>query len=384
MTSTRSPNRIPSALAFLGALTTSAALQAQAQSGGAAAKFQVHEMATIKGKQRLLFVDDASAYVAAFGAFGCLQSVSLSDCSIHPVVQGCPSVWIRDLVADDQHIAWTQALDPSVTPARLRGEKLLVCLKGNCVPGMLGPKAPFSVDQLALQNRTIFASFSTSASHGRKLRGSILVRTDFESSHFGKMETIAKTMAPIPSLATDRDALYYYVADEERAIRRMPLHGNRRPEILIKHADDVEGLIAGDDINASLELGRMESLGQPRHWVFHGIVAVDGESMYWSTGYIHSYNIRDKIVQTVRDPAGKPVPAGDHCTPDHDYFYYTNHMEASAIQRVSKSGGTPETVVSNQGQVGALVVSKDRLFWSSYDPNRDETRFRWIVLPQQP
>jgi hypothetical protein len=75
---------------------------------------------------------------------------------------------------------------------------------------------------------------------------------------------------------------------------------------------------------------------------------------------------------------------GGYIALDRDYFYYTNHMEASSIQRVSKSGGTAETVVSNQGQVGALVVSKGRLFWSGYEPNHDETRFRWIALPEHP
>jgi len=382
---TRTPNWISSAIAFLlGTFATSAVLQAQTQTGGGAAKFPVHEMATIKGKQRLLFVDDASAYVAAFGAFGCLQAVSLSDGSIHPVVQGCPSVWLGGLVADDEHIVWMQSLDPSVTPARMRGTRLLVCLKGNCVPRPLGPRAPLSADLLVLQHGMLFASFANSASHGTKPSGSTLVRIDLESSGFGKMETIAKTAAPIWALATDGTFLYYYAEDKERAIRRMPLHGNKRPELLIKHADDVDRLIAGDDINASLELGRMESLGQPRHWDFRDIVAADGESMYWSTGYLHSYSLRDKVVQTVRDPDGKSVRMGGYIALDRDCFYYTNHMEASSIQRVSKSGGTPETVVSNQGQVGALVVSKDRLFWSSYDPNRDETRFRWIVLPQQP
>jgi hypothetical protein len=198
------------------------------------------------------------------------------------------------------------------------------------------------------------------------------------------METIAKTAAPIWALATDGTVLYYYVADKERAIRRVPLYGKRRPDILIRHADEYEYLIANDDLDALDEIGRMESLGRPSHRDFRRIVAADGEFMYWWTEYIHSYSLRDKAVQTVRDSAGKPVGVGGYLALDRDYFYYTDHMDASSIQRVSKSGGTPETVVSNQGQVGALVVSKNRLFWSSYDPNHDETSFRWVALPQQP
>jgi hypothetical protein len=384
MTSTRSQNWIPSALVFLGALTTSAVLQAQMQSGGAAAKFQIHEIAISKGDRHILFIDDADVFLSS-ASYGCLQAISLSEGVVHQVVQRCSPGWTRNLSADDQNIVWLEAPDPSATPAPRHGDRLFSCLKDHCVPHLLGPKAHFLPDfPFVLHSGTLYASFASSASRETKLSGSTLVRIELESSHFGKMETITKTAAPIWALATDGTFLYYYAEDKERAIRRMPLHGNKRPELLIKHADDVDGLIAGDDINASLELGRMESLGQPRHWDFRNIVAADGESMYWSTGYLHSYRLRDKVVETVRDPEGKAVGMGGYIVLDRDCFYFTKYMEASSIQRVSKSGGTPETVVSNQGQVGALIVSKGRLFWSSYDPNHDETRFRWIALPEHP
>jgi hypothetical protein len=342
-----------------------------ARAEDAAATPSIHEAGSSKGDLRVFFVDGNDAYVSS--PSGCFQVLSLREGAFRPIVEKCPPGRTRAVIARGSTIVWAQGTD-SATSAGIRN-RLFGCRSNHCVPRPLGPQAA-AADSFVFVKETLYASFSPMATSGRTRGPSVLLQIDPQS---GRSETLAKATHPMQSLTTDGVALYYYMADAERAIRRKAPGAKGQPETLVKGADDGQRLVT-DDFEASLDLDRAAGLGHPHSSDFHGIVDVDDHFVYWKTRYVHRFRKQDRAVETLRDDSRKPLPLIGYLAVDRGHFYYGS-VDGPSLLRVPKAGGRSETMVENQSGLRWPVVNNGRLIWSVFDAAKQETRFRWVTIP---